>query len=606
MKRVAQLRQIWSGPGSTIALVRRLFSETYRDHVGVFFFAVACMAIASASTAASAWLMRDVVNDIFVSQRSEMILVLSSAIVAISVARGFATYGQTVLLGRIGNAVTATYQRRIIDKLLTLDLEFFSGHHSSRLITRIAKNAQSASKVIMMVSTSLGRDLLTVCALGGVMAMQDPTMFLIAISVAPAAVIGVSRIVRQIKSLAAAELQSFAAVLATTQETIQGMRIVKAFTLERTMRERVNDALTGAERRANRINTVQASASPLMESLGGISIGLVVLYAGWQTTMAGKTPGEFMAFIAAFLLAYEPFKRLARLNIGLQRSLKGVRIMYDLLDTPPGEQDAEDAVALDRAAGHVALKNVDFGYSKKVPVLHDVSIAAAPGEVIALVGPSGAGKSTIVSLIQRFYDPWSGRVEIDGKDIRRLKRQSLRRNMSFVSQDTFLFSGTVYENIALGRPGASELEVEAAADAALAKEFIEALPQGFHSDVGENGVTLSGGQRQRIAIARAILRNAPILLLDEATSALDTESERQVRKAIERLMFGRTTIVIAHRLSTIIAADRTYVIDRGRVAASGRHDNLLVTSDLYRMLFGPDDGDPNKQRDALTDWEVVA
>jgi ABC-type multidrug transport system fused ATPase/permease subunit len=286
--------------------------------------------------------------------------------------------------------------------------------------------------------------------------------------------------------------------------------------------------------------------------------------------------------------------------------LKGVRIMYDLLDTPPGEQDAEDAVALDRAAGHVALKNVDFGYSKKVPVLHDVSIAAAPGEVIALVGPSGAGKSTIVSLIQRFYDPWSGRVEIDGKDIRRLKRQSLRRNMSFVSQDTFLFSGTVYENIALGRPGASELEVEAAADAALAKEFIEALPQGFHSDVGENGVTLSGGQRQRIAIARAILRNAPILLLDEATSALDTESERQVRKAIERLMFGRTTIVIAHRLSTIIAADRTYVIDRGRVAASGRHDNLLVTSDLYRMLFGPDDGDPNKQRDALTDWEVVA
>lgn len=605
MKLLQKLREMWSDPDGTVAMVRRVFSESFKDHVGLYVFALICMVIASGATAASAWLMRSVVNDIFVSQNAAMIGVLSLAVIAISVAKGFATYGQTVSLGRIGNAVTANYQRRIMDKLLTLGVDFFSSMHSSKFIMRMSHNARAAQSVVMMVSTSLGRDLLTVLALYGVMVAQDPVMSLAALAVAPPVIFGVAGIVRKVKALAGEEFLAFAAVVKATQETVQGIRIVKAFTLEEPMRGRANVAVAGAEARANKINSIMATSSPLMESLGGISIGLLILYAGWQTTTAGKTPGEFMAFMVAFLLAYEPAKRLARLNIALQRSLRGVRIMYDILDRPGQEEDPPDAIALEGVKGHVAIRDVNFGYKKKTQVLHDVTLEAAPGEVVALVGPSGAGKTTIVSLLQRFYEPWSGSIEIDGKDISGVTFESLRRNISMVSQDTFLFSGTVYENIELGRPGASAEEVYAAAEAAYASEFITALDDGFQSDVGENGVTLSGGQRQRIAIARAVLRQAPILLLDEATSALDTESERQIRMAIERLMRGRTTFVIAHRLSTIAAADKTYVLDEGRVVEHGSHDNLLGENRLYSRLFGPDGQGGEPDDDSADDRQIA-
>jgi subfamily B ATP-binding cassette protein MsbA len=557
-----------------------------KDHFGRYAFAVGCMVVASLTTAATAWMMTHIVNDIFVSQQTEMILPLSATIMMLSIVKGAAAYGQTTSLGRIGNAITAHFQRRISDKLLALDLSYFSARHSSKFITRMSQNARSAEQVVTLVSTSLGRDLLTVLALSAVMIFQDALMFVVALSLAPLAIFGVQRIVRRIRLLARSEFQSFAAVIAATQETVQAVRVVKAFTLEQQMRQRLNEATMGAEQRANRINRVQASASPLLETLGGISIGLVVLYAGWQTAELGKTPGEFMAFVTAFLLAVEPMKRLARLNIGLQRSLRGVQMLYRLLDTRSGEQDAPDAVDLGDVRGHIVVKNLTFGYLQKVPVLHDVSIEAKPGEVVALVGPSGAGKSTIAGLFQRFYKPWSGSIEMDGLDIQQATIASVRRQVSFVGQEGFLFSGTIYDNIEMGRPGAPASEIYAAADAALATEFITNLPKGFESDVGENGVALSGGQRQRITIARAILRNAPILLLDEATSALDTESELQVRKAVERLMAGRTTIVIAHRLSTIAAADRIYVLEKGCVVAEGRHAQLLATSPLYSRLFG--------------------
>lgn len=586
---IEKLRDLWTNPDGTIALVSRLFAENYRENLGTFGLAIICMALASASTAAFAWLMRDVVNDIFTSHKTGVILILSIAVIAISAIKGFAAYGQAITLGRIGNRIAANYQRRLVDKFLTFGLDFFTTTHSSNLMVRVTRGARSPAGAIMLVSTSLGRDLLTLVALAGVMVIQDPLMSLIAFAMGPFAILGVRRMIVSIKKLAEEEMSAFAQVIAATQEAIRGIRIVKGFTLEPKVREDVDDAVSGAELRANKINAIRSSSHPLMESLGGITIGLVILYAGWQTTTAGKTPGEFVAFMAAFLLAYEPFKRLARLNVTLQLNLRMVRMIYEILDSTEEEKDVDGAIELEAVAGLVTASGINFGYKEDIPVLKDVTIRAEPGKVTALVGPSGAGKSTLVSLMQRFYMPWSGSIEIDGHDIQNVTLGSLRRNISFVSQDTYLFSGTVQENIALGRLGATEAEIRDAANAANATDFILDLPDGFDTDMGENGATLSGGQRQRIAIARAVLRDAPILLLDEATSALDTESERLIHSAIKRLMVGRTTIVVAHRLSTIAEADRTYLMDDGKIIASGRHAELLETSGLYQILFGTRD-----------------
>jgi ATP-binding cassette subfamily B protein len=494
----------------------------------------------------------------------------------------------------------------VFDKLLSLGLDYFSRQHSSRLITRVSHNVGACSSVVMTVSTSLGRDVLTLIGLTAVMVYQDPVMSLLALSIGPPLVLGMIGIVKRIRDLSKAELGAHATVNANTQEAMQGIRIVKSFTLEQQMRERVGEAVDQVEERANTVNRLVSSRTPLMEALGGISIGLVTIYAGLQTIAFGKTPGEYMAFITAFLLAYAPAKRLAGLNVSLQRQLIGVRMMYELLDLPEGQPELPDAVALSRAQGRIALADVTFGYAEARPVLKSVSIEAEPGKVVALVGPSGAGKTTIVNLIQRFYDPWSGRVTIDGFDVRKATLASLRRQISFVSQDTFLFSGSIRENIAMGRADATAREVEAAAEAANAIGFISELEDGFDTLVGENGALFSGGQRQRIAIARAILKDAPILLLDEATSALDTESERQVQIAIQRLMKGRTTIVIAHRLSTIARADRTYVIEAGSVVESGSHSSLLARDRLYARLFGPVAPEPAQleAEDLATHWEI--
>lgn len=568
----APWRETGKGDG-TVALVRRLFRENFRQHVPTYLFALLCMALAAASTAGTAWMMRDIINDIFVSRNSGVILGFALAIVAISAVRGASTYFYTVALARIGNSVTAGLQQQMIRKLLSMRIEFFSNKHTSQFVTRISQNAQAAQTVVVTLSTTLGRDLMTVIALVAVMIAQDPLLSLIAFSVSPPALLGISRIVRQLRNLSSEEYGAMAGVIAATQEALSGLKVVKSFTLEDEMEARVRKAVTGLEARANKAVRIQASTSPLMETLGGISIGLMILYAGWQTLTIGKTPGEFMAFVAAFLLAYEPAKRLARLHINLQRPLKGVAMLYELLDQGAVEDPGPPAADAPLLKGAISFRNVRFGYRKK-RVLDDVTLEIEPGSMVALIGESGVGKSTIFSLLLRFYKPWSGTITIDGRPIDGIPLKELRRNIAFVSQDSVLFSGTVAQNIRLGRPGASDEAVRAAADAAYATGFIEALPKGFDSEIAENGGNLSGGQRQRIAIARALLKDAPILLLDEATSALDDKSDQIVRNAIENLTKGRTTLIIAHRLSTITGAQYRYELKDGVIVACGEEAEL--------------------------------
>lgn len=374
-----------------------------------------------------------------------------------------------------------------------------------------------------------------------------------------------------------------------------GIRVVKAFNLEDQMREEMGTSINGLRKLSNRVAQLNAMTSPLMETLGGFAVSLVIMYGGWNVIFRDTDPGAFFAFITALLMAYEPAKRLARLNVQLQTSLVMTTSLYELLDQPITVEETPDAVKLSVTDGDVLLKNVSFAY-ERIPALDGLTLRAKPKSVTALVGPSGAGKTTIFGLIERFYDPQVGAVLIDGQNIHDVTFESLRSNIALVTQDTFLFDGTVGQNIAYGKPGASEEEIIEAAKNANAHDFIMELPNGYDTPVGSGGTRLSGGQRQRIAIARAMLRDARILLLDEPTSALDAQSEHKVQEALNRLMKNRTTIVIAHRLSTIRSADCIYVMDKGKVVQSGTHEELITEGGLYANLHALQFREPGNAR----------
>jgi ATP-binding cassette subfamily B protein len=418
-----------------------------------------------------------------------------------------------------------------------------------------------------------------------VMVLQDPLMSFFSFVVVPPAFLILRKLIRRIYSIARTQFHGGTRILETMQETLQGIRIVKAFTLEDIMRERFDRNVAAVEHEANKMARVSNRASPLMETLGGCAIAIAVTYGGYRVIETGATPGQFFSFIAAFLLAYEPAKRLARLNIELNSALVGVRILFEVLDSPPSEPPDSNKPGLNVRTARLAFDDVHFAYRGDEPVLRGMSFVAEPGKFTALVGPSGGGKSTVFNLILRFYDAKRGKVVIDEQDITLCSRQSLRQHVAYVGQDVFLFRGTVRENIAFGKPGASQDEIIAAAKAAYAHDFIMSFPRGYETPVGEHGLQLSGGQRQRVAIARALIKNAPIILLDEATAALDSESELQVREAMEHLSQGRTTLVIAHRLHTVSHADCIHVVEDGRVVESGRHEELLRTGGRYASFY---------------------
>jgi ATP-binding cassette, subfamily B, bacterial MsbA len=584
-------------PDGSIALIRRLLSETGRSYASRYAVAFMFMLIVAVTAALSAWIMGDVVNQIFVDRNENMLFVLSGVVLLISIARGVGAYGTTVTLARIGNSIVASTQRRLFDHLLNLGVDFYSHTHSSELITRMSHNANAARSVLNTVITSFGRDFLSVVGLVGVMVIQSPAMSLIAFLIGPAAVFGVTGLVKRIRGLARAEFRSMSKVISSMQETAQGIRIVKALNLEPMMRRRMEDAVESVRNRANKMAAIQARTSPLMETLGGMAVAGVMLWAGYATIFLGQKPGAFMSFITAILLAYEPAKRLARTHVEIEAGLIGVRLMYELLDTKPTMDLHHGGPRLEAEAGEVRFEKVDFSYRKGTRLFRDLNFFADGGRMTALVGPSGGGKSSLIALILRFYDPASGRILIDGQDIAKVDITSLRDAIAFVSQEIVLFDESVRENIRFGRPNATDEEIEQAAKDAMAHEFITALPKGYDTSIGEQGSQLSGGQRQRIAIARAMLRDARIILLDEATSSLDSESEHKVQLAFDRLMRGRTTIVIAHRLSTVLGADKICVLVDGKIIEEGRHAELLAAGKHYARLYNLQFRDQDKAQD---------
>jgi ATP-binding cassette subfamily B protein len=572
-------------PKDDLKLIFRLIRENGRKYAPRYAVAFVFMFIVAGTTALSAWLMKDVVNLIFVDKQSDALIWLPALIIGIFVAKGAASYFQEVILARIGNRMVADTQTRMFEHLLRQDLTFFHRVQSSDLITRITHNAQATRQAVNLIATSLGRDLITLIGLIIVMVIQQPVMFLICALGAPIGMAVQKRLVKRIRKAAKSEVASQGAIIKTMREAAQGIRVVKAFTLEPQMRGRMNESIRSVERVSNKISTVNAGVNPLIDTLGGIAVAGVIAYAGWRSLTYNETPGEFFSFITALLMAYEPGRRLARLQVGLGKACIGVQMMYDMIDAKPVLFDMPGAVPLNVSAGQIRFERVSFEYKPEAPVLRELDLFIEAGKTTALVGLSGSGKTTIMNLIMRFWDPEQGAVTIDGQNLRDVTVQSLRSQISLVSQDVFLFDGTIRENIAAGIENPDNEAVTEAAKAAYAHHFIETLPAGYETQVGELGGQLSGGQRQRISIARAFLKNAPIILLDEPTSALDSESEQAIQRALTQLTRRRTTLVIAHRLATILNADRIHVIDQGKLAESGTHDELLGAGGLYSRLY---------------------
>jgi len=566
-------------------LIRRLIAEQGMVHWRKYALAFVLMAVAAACTAFSAYLIGEVINQAYVNKNLPGIFLLGGITVVLFSMKGIATYGHSVLLSQIGNRIVANNQRAVFSKLLSEGLRFYSDRHSTEFIARLSTGAAAATQVINLLITSLGRDLLSLIGLLIVMVVQDPLMSFFSFVVAPPAFLILRKLIRRIYKIARTQFHGNTQVLETLQETLQGIRIVKAFTLEGIMRERFDRNVAAVEHEANKLARLSSRASPLMETLGGVAIAMAITYGGYRVIDTGATPGQFFSFITAFLLAYEPAKRLARLNIELNSGLVGVRILFEVIDSPPSEAPDLDKPPLQVKSARLEFSDVSFGYRGEESVLRGMSFTAEPGKLTALVGPSGGGKSTVFNLIMRFYEPEHGKIVIDEQDIGQVSRTSLRQHIAYVGQDVFLFRGTIRENIAFGKPGASEDEIVAAAKAAYAHDFILTFPRGYDTPVGEHGLQLSGGQRQRVAIARALIRNAPIILLDEATAALDSEAELQVREAMEHLCQGRTTLAIAHRLHTVAHADRIYVVEDGQALESGRHDDLLRLDGRYASFY---------------------
>lgn len=576
----------WQGfqdPDGTYQLIKRLLRENLRQYAPQYALAFVFMGLVAASTAASAWIMRDVINEIFISRDSSMVYVIAGVVMLIFAVKGASTYGQLVILSRIGNAIVAGLQRRLFSKLARQDMAYFDKTAMGDVVVRINQGAADTRMALDMVIVTLGRDVLTLIGLVFVMLVQDPTLSAFALLIMPPAVIGVTLLVKRVRKHAKMQFVSTAQIMSIIQETTIGIRVVKAFGVENALQERMDGAVANVEKQSNKIAALTARTSPLMETLGGFAIALVILYGGYSVVNLGQDPGAFFAFITALLLAYDPAKRLARLQVNLNKSLVGVRLMYELLDDTPGIEDVPGGAELNVQHGAVAFRDVAFSYGEGL-ALRKLSLEAEAGKMTALVGASGAGKSTVFSLIERFYAPEGGEILIDGQDISKVPIGSLRSNIAYVGQDTFLFDISIRDNIAVGRPDATDAEIEEAARNANAHDFIIEQENGYATMAGEGGNRLSGGQRQRIAIARAMLRDAPILLLDEATSALDAESESKIQAALGRLMEGRTTLVIAHRLSTVRHADCIHVLDKGKVVESGTHSELFAKDGIYRRL----------------------
>jgi subfamily B ATP-binding cassette protein MsbA len=561
----------------------RQIGALIRKNSGRLLLAGACSLMISGATTAMGYLIKPVIDDIFVNKDAERLFLFPLLVIAIFLIKGLGSYGQEYFMSYVGENIIRRLRNRLYDRIQDLPLVFFQKERTGVLMSRITNDVNVLKSMVSKSVTGTLRDASSIVGLTAVIFYQNWRMAILAFIVLPVAFFPVFSLGRRVRRVSTGCQEAMAELNAFLHETFAGNKIVKAFGMEQHEKSRFFNKTDKLFKLEIKGVIVRSLSSPIMEFFGGLGIAFVIWYGGWEVIQGKTTPGTFISFLTCVMLLYDPVKKLSHLNNAIQQGMAAADRVYDVIETQSDIKDPVRPKPMKKGPHTVRFENVYFSYDDK-PILKGIDLTVNHGQVLALVGMSGGGKTTMVNLIPRFFDVSSGRICIDGIDIRDYAVADLRREIAIVTQDPILFNETVRDNIAYGNPNAAEADIIAAARAAYAHEFILRFPDGYGTVIGELGGRLSGGEKQRMCIARALLKNAPVLILDEATSSLDTEAEALVQIALENLMKGRTTFVIAHRFSTVAKADKIVVVVDGRIVEQGTHTSLLALKGEYAKL----------------------